>query len=87
MACGCPTVVTDSGGINQFARNNENCLIIPVKDQPKLVDAMQKLLLSPSLSGELAINGLETAAFFDWESATDRFEKSLLSILDKSLRY
>lgn len=81
MACGCPVVTTNSGGITQFARDGENCLIVPVKDQAKLVVAMQQLLSSPEQVERLTKSGLKTARFFDWESATDRFEQNLHAML------
>lgn len=80
MACGAPVVMTDSGGVRDYARNGENCMLVPPKQPEQLAAAMLRVLEDPVLSGRLRQNGPPTAAQFGWDAATDRFEQALLTI-------
>jgi len=77
MACGAAVLTTDSRGIREYAVDGENCLIVPVKNPDKLAEGMLYLLSQPDLANKLRSNGPSTAAKFDWERATDRFEAAL----------
>ncbi len=33
MACGCALILTDAGGVNEYAIANENCLMYEPKNQ------------------------------------------------------
>ena len=79
MACGAAVVTTDSRGIHEYAVDGYNCLIVPPKNPIALAEAILSLLSNPELSAELRENGPGTAARFDWEIATDRFEAALIS--------
>lgn len=80
MACGAPVVTTDSGGVREYVRSGENCLLVPPKDPEKLAEAMLTVLNSPELAAKFRENGPITADEYTWEKATDRFEKALFQI-------
>jgi glycosyltransferase involved in cell wall biosynthesis len=80
MACGAAVVTTDSRGIQEYAVNGINCLIVPPKNPDALADAILSLLSNPELADKLKNNGPVTASRFDWDSATDRFEAALLTL-------
>jgi glycosyltransferase involved in cell wall biosynthesis len=80
MACGAPVVLTDSGGVREYARPGENCLLVPIRDPEALAEAMLRVLTDRSLAVRLRRNGPPTAARFTWESAVDRFEHALHSL-------
>jgi glycosyltransferase involved in cell wall biosynthesis len=77
MACGAPVVVTDSGGVHEYARHGENCLLAPPRNPQALAEAMIRLLTDAALAERLRRNGPLTAAQFTWESAIDRLEGAL----------
>ncbi len=81
MACGAPVVATDSGGIQQYAQDGENCLVVPIKQPAKLAAAISRVLTSADLAQHLSQNGLATAAQYDWPTAVDRFESTLQSLI------
>ena len=58
-AMGLPCIVTDINGCNEIIINNENGLIIPLKDASALKAAMQKLVLNRDLKDRLASNSRE----------------------------
>jgi glycosyltransferase involved in cell wall biosynthesis len=72
MACGCAVVTTDCGGVNAFARDGENCLMVPPGQPSALAAAIERLVQDPSLRDTLARRGLETAVGFDRERSQDR---------------
>jgi len=77
MACGAPVVLTDSGGVREYARHGENCLMVPPRDPGALANAMARVLTDATLAERLRRNGPPTAARFKWDSTVDRFEQAL----------
>ena len=77
MACGCPVVTTDTGGCREYAANNYNSLIVPIKDSKALADAIIEILSNEELAERLAKNGFESAQNFRWEKAIDKIYKFL----------
>jgi glycosyltransferase involved in cell wall biosynthesis len=77
MACGAPVVLTDSGGVREYASHGENCLMVPPRDPQALAAAMVRVLTDAALAGQLRREGPRTAAQFTWKSAVDRFEGAL----------
>ena len=72
MACGTPGVLTDQGGINEYARDGLNCIQFDPTDVQAGVDAAN-LLLDDRLMRESVIQaGLRTAAHYDSELEADR---------------
>jgi glycosyltransferase involved in cell wall biosynthesis len=80
MACGVPTVIADSVGVRDYARHEENCLLIPPRDAPALAEAMRRLLDDPLLAARLAQAGEATAARYRWDAVIDRCEAALLAL-------
>ena len=58
-AMGLPQIVTNINGSNEIIIDNENGLIIPVKDAEALYVAMQELLINNSLRNKFATNARE----------------------------
>ncbi len=77
MACGTPVVLTDSGGVRDFARDGENGLVVPPELPDQLAEAMLRALNDHALAARLAAAGPPTAAEFTWEKAVDRLEAAL----------
>jgi len=78
MACGAPVVLTDSRGIREYARSDQNCLLVPPCNPEALAQAMHRVLTDPVLAGRLRQNGPPTATKFTWEAAVNRFEAALV---------
>jgi glycosyltransferase involved in cell wall biosynthesis len=81
MACGAAVITTDSRGINEFAVDGENCIVVPPKNPEILAGAIQNLLNDQSLISKIRQNGPITASKFDWNIATDRFEAALKQVV------
>ena len=84
MACGVPVITTDCGGVNDFARDNINCLVVPIRHPDKLADAIIRLQSNQSLAIRIAAKGLETAKEFTVDKAVERLEKVLLGTIQTS---
>lgn len=80
MACATPVVMTDSMGGMDYARPEENCLLVPPQQPPALAAAMLRLLQDRELARRLSQNGPPTAARYDWERVTDDFERVLYEV-------
>jgi glycosyltransferase involved in cell wall biosynthesis len=77
MACGCPTVVTNSDGNMEYAVDEENCLIEndPVAMSEKIVD----LILDQPKSKRLREAGYETSRRYKWTEPVEKLSLLLES--------
>jgi len=64
MACATATVLTNVGGVNEYAQHEVNTLLIPPKHPIKAAEAILKLLTQPDLRARLIKAGLTTARKF-----------------------
>lgn len=77
MACGVPVALTDSGGVRDYARPEENCLLVPPHAVDQLAAAMIRLLNDRAFAQRVGQAGVTTAAHFQWEACVDRLEAVL----------
>jgi len=80
MAYGCALVTTDSGGVRQFARGGENCLMTPPDNPPALAQAIQSLVGDPDHRQRLIEAGLRTARDYDQGAVLERFCRFLVQL-------
>ena len=73
MACGTPVVLSDSGGISDYAIHEANALVVPVGDVPATVSAIRRLLDDKAHADRLSAAGLATAASMSDYGAADDF--------------
>jgi len=73
MACGCATVTTDCGGVRDFARHGENCLVVATGDACALASAIQQLMGDDALRARLSAEGVRTAAMWPRERMVRTF--------------
>ena len=79
MACGCSVVMTDSGGVREYAKHEYNCLIVKdIKEIFKKV-MVKKILDNPRLRNKLIRNGLKTVKRFSWKKSISKLEKYLIN--------
>lgn len=77
MACGCAVICSKSGGVDEFAKADENCLMFQPKDEKELKELFLRLLENKEKRKALVTHGLKTVINFTWEDSA----KQLLSIL------
>jgi len=71
MACGVPLVITDDGGSADYAKDGENCLVVPPRDPIAMAEAIKLV----SKKKGLVKKGLETAKQFRWEKTAREIEE------------
>ena len=74
MACGGTAVIGQVTGIEEYARDGYNCLIVEQGDIEGARAALQKLIDDKKLLNELKANGLLTAQSWSWDSSIDVLE-------------
>lgn len=79
MASGTAVVTTDCGGNRDYARNGENCLVVPPSDIGQLTRAMYRLLTNDPERERLASAGPLYAKPWSWQRTADQVEAFLLS--------
>lgn len=70
MACGCPVVVSDIPALTEVVDGAG--LSVPPRDDATLACALEALLGSPDLQGDLAARGLERSQRFTWRRAAEQ---------------
>lgn len=61
MACGAVSVLTDAGGVREYARHDENCLLVAPRDADAAAAAIVRLLSDEPLAARLRKAGLATS--------------------------
>ena len=64
MACGAACVLTDLGGVLEYARHEDNALLTPPGQASAMAAAILRLLDDPALHQRLVTSGLSTALHF-----------------------
>lgn len=72
MAAGIPVVATGVGGILDFARAEENALVVPPEDPEAAAAAITRLQHDAALRGKLALEGAATASRYSWDDVAAR---------------
>jgi glycosyltransferase involved in cell wall biosynthesis len=69
MACGAVSVLTDVGGVREYARDEENCLLVPPRDPDAAAQAIVRLLSDEELHQRLREDGLATSRNYSMRRA------------------
>ncbi|HEY8911415.1 MAG TPA: glycosyltransferase family 4 protein [Desulfosporosinus sp.] len=80
MACGTAVVTTDCGGIRDYVKSGENCLLTPPSDVEQLSSAIYRLLTTDSERQRLAASGPHLAEAWSWQRTADQVEALLLGL-------
>lgn len=64
MACGAACVLTDVGGVTEYARDGRNCLLVPPKQPTIFAQAIIELLQDEELKNRLIEGGFNTVKNF-----------------------
>lgn len=64
MACGCATVLGREGGVSEYARDGENCLLIDPADRDGAVASVLRLVDDDALRARIVAGATATAARF-----------------------
>ncbi|PKN02205.1 MAG: hypothetical protein CVU77_01925 [Elusimicrobia bacterium HGW-Elusimicrobia-1] len=79
MACGCAVVATDSGGLRDYAVDENNCLLCASGDADALAANIGRLLNDANLRYKLCAQALKTASLLDWRMTAAFVEKVITS--------
>jgi glycosyltransferase involved in cell wall biosynthesis len=82
LACGTPIATTDSGGIREYAIENETAIIVPPQNTRKLIDGILRVLDDKALRNKLSKSGLKKAMTLDWKSSIQELEKIMVTVIE-----
>jgi len=77
MACGCSVILTNSGGVNEYAIADKNCLMYEPKDSNTLKNHIETLINDNILRTKLSHNSIITSEKFYWEKSVEQLLKAL----------
>lgn len=79
MSSGTPVVTTDNVGVLEYAKDGENCAVVPVGDSTLMAARVLEVLRDARLSARLTRGGLQTAQQYRWDAIMDDLETSYAS--------
>lgn len=71
-ACGAPLVVSDTGGLGEFADGGRTALPVPADDVAALADGITTLLSDLDAADKLAVSAREAIEVHDWRAVAER---------------
>jgi glycosyltransferase involved in cell wall biosynthesis len=77
MACGAAVVSTRCGGVEDFASDGVNALLVPPRHPVALAKACSQLLDDRTTRNRIVTGGMRTARALDWEPSVDALEQIL----------
>lgn len=77
MACGCAVILTNAGGVNEYAVPYENCLMFEPKDQKQLILHIETLVSDIDLRNKLSQNAIKKSKTFSWQKSANQFREVL----------
>jgi glycosyltransferase involved in cell wall biosynthesis len=76
MACGTPTVIKPSFGLDEYLVHKHNCMLTNVEsERSNMALLIENLLNNKELQTKLIRNGIELAKQFTWNNFIDSFLK------------
>jgi len=89
MACGAACVLTKVGGVTEYARDGENCLLVPPKSPEAFAEAILKILDDPDLKTRLIKGGQSTAQEYchkrEARETLEYFKSILIQEVDRKI--
>jgi glycosyltransferase involved in cell wall biosynthesis len=73
MASGAAVILTDCGGVRAYARDDQNCLIVPVQDPAAMAASLTRAVNDQTLRERLVQGGFATARQFSRHAVEQRF--------------
>lgn len=80
LASGVPSIAADTGGVLEFARHGDNCLLAKAGDAASLEGQLERLVTEPALRAHLREGALRTAQERRWELVYDKLESDYREI-------
>lgn len=77
MACGCPVITTDSGGVREYAKNNYNCIMASTYEEIIDKGFVEKIVTEIKFRNRLVENGIKTSRKYSWNVSVSLFEKAI----------
>ncbi len=82
MACGTPVVATDCPyGPNEIIKDSETGLLVPIKNEQKLAEAIVRVLQDHTLLTKLALNGKIRANDFHANKIAEKYKSVFLDVI------
>jgi len=76
LACDCPAISTDCpSGPNEIIENGKSGIMVPLKDEKALAQAIIKILTNSSFAQEIAQNGRRRAEDFSVKNIINQYER------------
>ncbi len=81
MACGTP-IVTTPYGVEDYAKDGENCYVVQPRNTEKIAEAAIKILSNDNIAYKFSKNAIKTSKLFTWERSINNLEKVFLNSLN-----
>ncbi len=79
-AMGLPVVSTAVGGIPDLLVDGETGLLVPVNDEARMAEAVERLMREPALAARLSANGRRLAGQSSWVEVKKQWENTMAEL-------
>lgn len=73
MACGCAVLLSDAGGVNEYALPGFNCLMYQPKDVKGLREKLEEVIMQDDIRKSISQNALSVHNRFSWDISARQF--------------
>ncbi len=81
MACGCVTLVPESGGVDEFAIDQQNSIFVDTSNEEAMFSALNDLIDDLSRLNRLSLESIKTAQIY----SVDRSVRSIISMFNAQI--
>jgi Glycosyl transferases group 1 len=82
MACGTPSVLTDVGGVGEYARDEENCLLVPPRQPHASAQGILRLLGDDALQRRVRLGGFDTVLGYSMKQEARRTLRFFVALIE-----
>ena len=72
LACGCPVIVSENTGAENFVKENKCGFVVPIRNSQIISDKLTLLSYNKQLLKELKNNALKTSTKNTWDDYVDK---------------
>jgi len=83
MACGVPVIATQSGGVPEIVRHNQDGILVPPGSMEKMAAAMLTLLRDEVLRNQLGQSGSQRAESFSLKNHLRKMDALFVNMVEK----
>lgn len=72
LSAGKPSIISRTAGVAEILKNNENCVLVDVKNSNEIANAIIRILEDEKFAGKLSLNAIKFSREMTWDRIADQ---------------